>query len=286
MAIGSQSEVDPIHAARVAYARQVCAAAGLAPGSAIESALAAIPREQYVGPTPWRIVAPRGRARMTTSDPAALYQDVLISLGGSPALNPSLNNGQPSLHAMCLAALGIANGDHVIHVGAGTGYYTAILAMLVGESGRVDAYEIEPDLAERASANLAVFPQVEVHARSGVAPPLSACDVIYVNAAAAEPMPLWLDALRPNGRLLFPLAGRDGTGEMLLLTRRSQIEFAARFLSLIQFVPCIGAQNELASRALRAAFRRGGTAQVRRLIRNREPDSTCWLAGNGWWLGR
>jgi protein-L-isoaspartate(D-aspartate) O-methyltransferase len=282
MATGSQSEVDRIHAARVAYAQQVCAAAGLAPGSAIESALATIPREQYVGPAPWRIIAPRGRARIATSDPAALYQDVLVSLGGSPALN----NGQPSLHAMCLAGLDVTPGEHVIHVGAGTGYYTAILAMLAGGTGPIDAYEIEPDLAERARANLAAFPQVEVHARSGAAPPLPASDVIYVNAAAAEPMPLWLDALRVNGRLLFPLAARDGTGEMLLLTRRSEIEFAARFLSLIQFVPCIGAQSEQASRALRAAFRRGGSNLVRRLVRNREPDSTCWLAGDGWWLGR
>lgn len=277
----SQLEIDRLQAARAAYARNVCATAGVAPGSAIEAALAAISRERFVGPPLWTIVSPRGHARITSSDPTLLYQDVLVSLGGEPGLN----NGQPSLHAMCLEALHIRQGESAVHVGAGTGYYTAALATLVGESGRVDAYEIDLDLAERAAANLASFPQSHVHARSGAAPPLPACDLIYVNAAAAEPMAVWLDALKTGGRLLFPLAGRDGIGEMLLLTRQTASEYAARFLGPIQFVPCIGAQNEQADRALRSAFRRGRPPQIRRLIRNSQPDETCWLAGAGWWLG-
>jgi len=59
-------------------------------------------------------------------------------------------------------------------VGAGTGYYTAILAMLVGAGGHVDAYEIEADLAARAAANLSSLPQVSVHAQSALQPNLPA----------------------------------------------------------------------------------------------------------------
>jgi protein-L-isoaspartate(D-aspartate) O-methyltransferase len=173
----------------------------------------------------------------------------------------------------------------VVHVGAGTGYYTAVLALLVGETGVVDAYEIEPDLAERARANLAEFKQVEVHSRSGAVEPLPECDVLYVNAAAVEPLPVWLDALKPEGRLLFPLAADDGTGEMLLLTRQTADEYAARFLCPVQFVPCIGAQDEQAGRALQAAYLRGHQRNVRRLVRNNAPDPSCWLAGRGWWMG-
>lgn len=205
-----QAESGRLSQARSAYARQVCATAGITPGSGIEAALAAIPREQFVGPPPWQLVSNRGRIRTASSDPAVLYQDILVSLGGEPGLN----NGQPSLHALCLAALNIRPGDCAIHVGAGTGYYTAMLAALVGKTGCVDAYEIEPGLAARAGANLAQLHRVEMHSRSGAIAPLPACDILYVNAAAAEPLSIWLDALRPGGRVLFPLAGNSGAGEL------------------------------------------------------------------------
>jgi protein-L-isoaspartate(D-aspartate) O-methyltransferase len=281
MAPIEQSEAERLQTYRTAYARQVAAAAGISLGGEIEATLARLPRERFVGPPPWRILSGRGRLRTTSDDPAALYQDVLVSLGGEPGLN----NGQPSLHAMCLAALGPKHGDRVVHVGAGTGYYTAVLALLVGETGVVDAYEIEPDLAERARANLAEFNQVEVHSRSGAVEPLPDCDLLYVNAAAVEPLPVWLDALRPEGRLLFPLAADDGTGEMLLLTRKTETEYAAHFFCPVQFVPCVGAQDEKAGRALQAAFRGGHQRNVRRLVRNDAPERSCWLAGSGWWMG-
>jgi protein-L-isoaspartate(D-aspartate) O-methyltransferase len=281
MAPFEQNEAERLQAVRTAYARQVAAAAGIPPGGEIEAALARVPRETFVGPPPWRILSGRGRLRTTSDDPAVLYQDVLVSLGGEPGLN----NGQPSLHAMCLAMLGPERGNRVVHVGAGTGYYTAVLALLVSETGIVDAYEIEPDLAERARANLAEFSQVEVHSRSGAVEPLPECDILYVNAAAVEPLPVWLDALRPGGRLLFPLAADDGAGEMLLLTRKTDTEYAAGFLCPVQFVPCFGAQDEKAGRALQAAYRKGRQRNVRRLVRNYAPDQGCWLAGSGWWLG-
>lgn len=280
MALASHLEPDPLQLLRLGYAREISAAAGIPLEGRVAAAFASIPREKFVGPPPWRIVPPRRRGRFLSSDPAALYQDVLVALG----CEPGLNNGQPSLHALCLDALAPKLDEGAVHVGAGTGYYTAILAQLVGAAGRVDAYEIEPDLAARAAANLAEYELVTVHSRSGVDGPLPACDVIYVNAAAAEPVAAWLDALRPGGRLLFPLASRDGTGAMLLLTQGSETEYAARFLCDVQFVPCVGAQDEDAGKALHAAFRRKSWREVRRLIRDSAPDATCWLAGKGWWM--
>jgi protein-L-isoaspartate(D-aspartate) O-methyltransferase len=169
-------------------------------------------------------------------------------------------------------------------VGAGTGYYTTMLAMLVGETGWVDAYEIEPELAERARANLREFAQVAVHCRSGAEGPLPNCDVLYVNASATEPLAVWLDALQPEGRLLFPLAPKGGFGVMLLVTRQASGAYAARFLFSVEFIPCVGAQDRQAGRALAAAFRRGNWGEVRSLHRNDQPDESCWCAGRGWWL--
>jgi len=278
------SRTDRMEALRRLYARQIAALAGIdagtALGSGIVAALATIPREKFVAPPPWRIVSPRGRAVSSEDDPAALYQDILAPLG----VGQGLNNGQPSLHALCFQVLAPRTGESVVHVGAGTGYYTAMLAMLVGETGRVDAYEIEPELAQRAAANLAGFPQVAVHNRSGALAPLPDCDLLYVNAAAVEPLAVWLDALRPQGRLLFPLQSPGDIGGLLLVTRSAEVSYPARFLCGVQFVSCSGAQDAQAARALEAAFARGNWAQVRRLVRNDQPDENCWCAGRGWWL--
>jgi protein-L-isoaspartate(D-aspartate) O-methyltransferase len=43
-----------------------------------------------------------------------------------------------------------------VHIGAGTGYYTAILACLVGPSGKVTGIEVDASLAARATVQMAV----------------------------------------------------------------------------------------------------------------------------------
>ena len=152
-----------------------------------------------------------------------------------------------------------------MQIGAGAGYYTAILAELVGPTGRVIAYEIAPDIAARAAANLARYPQVEVRARSGVED-LPAADAIYVNAAASHPLRAWLDALKPGGRLVFPLQAAGSSGAMLIVTRPERGEaWPARLLTAVVFIPCEGAQDSEMGRRLDQAFRRGGQGRVRSL---------------------
>ena len=83
-----------------------------------------------------------------------------------------------------------------------------MLAQLTGPTGRVEAYEIETDLAWRAAENLRGMPWVKVHAGSGTVGPLPVCDALYVSAGATAPLTVWLDALRMGGRLLVS-AGRQ-----------------------------------------------------------------------------
>ncbi len=279
-----ESQAERLQARRRSYAQHITALAGMDPdigmGREIADALASIPRERFVTPPPWNIVSPEGNRYAVSDDPAILYQNVLVPL----SIGRGLNNGQPGLHAMCLNALTPKKGDSAVHVGAGTGYYTAVLAMLVGEAGKVDAYEIEQQLARQAAENLAEFPQVTVHSRSGAEGQLPPCDVLYVNAAAAEPLAVWLDALRPQGRLLFPLEPEGEAGQMLLVTKSADGSYPAQFLWGVQFVACVGAQDAQAARVLGAAFRKGNWSQVRQLCRNDQPDDSCWCAGRGWWL--
>jgi len=270
--------VDRLEAHRSFFASLITANAGLpVQDGRLATAFASTPRERFLGSGPWKVATAIGPIETPTDDPALLYQDIAVALReGGP------NNGQPTLHALCLAALKLQDGETVLHVGAGTGYYTAVLARLVGSAGAVFAYEIEPDLAQRAITSLADLPHVTVLARSGTEGPLLQADVIYVNAGAAFPLDLWLDALRPGGRLLFPLMPDRGAGGMLLLTRVSPERFKARLLCPALFLPCIGARDEEAARNLSAAFRREEV--VRSFHRHTAPDESCWCSGDGWWL--
>ena len=270
---------DRIARRRRAYAAEIARRAGIS-DPRIEAAFAAVPREDFAGSPPWRIGSGGLFGQSSSSDPARLYEDVLVAIDAERGIN----NGQPSLHAQSIAALELREGETVVQIGAGAGYYTAILAELVGPEGAVTAYEIEPDIAARAAANLARYPQVEVRARSGVED-LPQADAIYVNAAASHPLRAWLDALKVGGRLVFPLQAAGSSGAMLLVTRPQRGDaWPARFLLDVVFIACEGAQDPKVARKLNEAFRRGGSERVRSLRLGDAPSRTDWVRGDDWAL--
>jgi protein-L-isoaspartate(D-aspartate) O-methyltransferase len=276
--------MNRLEAHRNFFANLVTSAAGKQ-DSRVTAAFAATPRERFLGPGPWRVFVGGRYISTPSEDPAFLYQDVVVALSEEKRIN----NGQPALHAVSLTALNPSAGDTAIHIGAGSGYYTALLAHLVGPGGRVFAYEIDPELAARARTNLANLPNVVVHARSGAESPVADCDVCYVNAGTTMPLNSWLDALRPNGRLLFPLTpdgpgGSPAPGGMLLITRTGPEKFDASFIMPVLFVPCVGARDEETAARLAVAFKRGDMGKVRSLHRDVPVDDTCWCQGNGWWI--
>ena len=260
---------------RAAFAREVTARFGVR-DPRLEAAFATIPREAFLGPPPWLILGRGFPGTTATDDPADLYRDVLVVL--DPARG--INNGQPSLHAICLEALDLTARDHAIHIGAGTGYYTAIMAELAVS---VDAYEIESDLAAEARANLVGWPNVTEHAESATGRPLPRADAIYVSAGAARPDSFWLDALKDGGRLVFPLTVEDRWGAMLRVQRRGDA-FAARFLLDCGFIPCEGARDTSRDRALSEALATRDHAAVRSLTRVRPDETALWYEGDGWYL--
>jgi protein-L-isoaspartate(D-aspartate) O-methyltransferase len=219
-------------------------------------------------------------AETPSDDPIFIYQDVLVALDASRGLNI----GSPSAHAVWLAAVDIKTGETVIQVGTGTGYYSAVLAELAGKEGRIHAFEIDQDLAARAADNLKRWPQVDVHATSGIADNLPKADVVYVCAGITQPRWAWIDALRPGGRLLFPLQPASGLGGMLMITRSTRgLCWPARFVSRARFIPCEGKQDAASSPEMIEAFA-GQWADVKSFRIDEPQDETCWFAGDGWWL--
>src|SRR4051794_11861011 len=63
-------------------------------------------------------------------------------------------SSQPSTVATMLRLLEVPVGAHVLDVGAGSGWTTALLARLVGPGGRVLGLELDPQLAAWGAANV------------------------------------------------------------------------------------------------------------------------------------
>jgi len=102
----------------------------------IVDALATVPRERFLPNGPWQIrgVGDAGAAAGRLTDdahPRHVYHDVAIAI--DPGRN--LYNGQPSLIARWLADVGLDEGQRVIHIGCGTGYFTALIGHVVGRRG-------------------------------------------------------------------------------------------------------------------------------------------------------
>ncbi len=201
-----QTSSEDLKIVRRAYAKQISAAFGVT-DKGIEDAFAEVPREAFLGPGPWPIFRLwRDYAPTPTADPVYLYTDDLVGI----LPERHINNGQPSLHAHLLSQASLRPGEHVVHVGAGVGYYSAIMAHLAGPSGKVTAIEFDTELADRAAANCRSLPNVSVLQGDGSVVPFEPADVIYVNAGATRPANNWLDGLKEGGRLILPLTTDKG----------------------------------------------------------------------------
>jgi protein-L-isoaspartate(D-aspartate) O-methyltransferase len=272
---------------RAAYAKRITANA---PDDHVEAAFAHVPREDFLGPGPWPTFKGVGvYVPSPSADPVHLYTDDLIGI----IPERQINNGQPSLHALLLASAKPRPGEHVVHIGTGLGYYTAIMARMVGSAGRVTGIEFEPELAARAKANFAGAPNVTIVEGDGSSVPFDPADVIYVNAGATRPAGIWLDRLADGGRLILPLTTTKGftlpdddrmatRGSVFRIERRGD-DYLAKWISPVAIFPCAGARDETSERALAAALEGGRWREVTRLYRHNDiPPERCFLKAPGW----
>lgn len=259
------------------YAR-LMAAASKSSDPRVERIFELVPREAFLPPPPWKVMVGERYFETPSANPAYVYQNNLIALDAERGIN----NGEPFLHAAWIGAVAPQPGESVTHVGAGTGYYTAILSMLVLPGGRVHAVEIEEKLAAAARTNLAPFENVTVATGNAVVLPLEPSDVIYVNAGVVAPPTQWLRALRPGGRLLFPWRPSQ-TVALAALVTRSAAGFALKPLMPAWFIPCIGA-SEASEGSTPPDRSQAWRSRSIRLTSQQAPDETATAVYQDLWF--
>jgi len=162
----------------------------------------------------------------------AAYRDEPIPIGHRQVTT------QPSLSARMVEGLRLAGGEHVLEIGTGLGFQTALLARLAASVVSIERW---PDLAGQARRNLARqgIRNAEVLAGDGSRglPDRAPYDAILVSAAFPQvPAPLAAQ-LRDGGRLVQPI-GPGGNEQVVLFERaaaglqRRQVLTLARFVRL------------------------------------------------------
>jgi protein-L-isoaspartate(D-aspartate) O-methyltransferase len=268
------------------YAEEIQTVAALR-SQALVRALASVPREQFLGPGPWKLcsldfgASPTPSYRQTESaDPKHLYHNILVSLDETR----HLNNGHPSTLAAWIDVLEIKEGDRVFHLGAGVGYYTALMAEIAGPRGSVTAAEVDSDLAARARMNLAGWKNVEVFSGDGTQHDPGPVDAIFVNAGVTHPSALWLDRLNDSGRLLYPLTfeapGFPGGRGCMLLVKRDGDVYSARCVGFAMIYSCTSLREPELNAALTKLISAGKVFSARSLRRDpHAADESCLVHG-------
>ncbi|MGH9440140.1 MAG: protein-L-isoaspartate O-methyltransferase family protein, partial [Terriglobia bacterium] len=205
-----------------------------------------------------------GLGYSTTENPRDLYHNALVALDA----DRYLNNGQPSAVARWIDALDLKPGDRVYHLGCGVGYYTAIMAEVVGSGGGVIASEVDAGLAARAQENLSAYPNASVHVGDGAAFDPRECDAIFINAGVTHPHPLWLERLSQQGRLVLPLTftvdsdNIGGSGIVAKITREHSA-FPVRVVTFVGIYSCTSVRDPEMNASLLKAMKTKALFKIR-----------------------
>jgi len=164
----------------------------------------------------------------------AAYRDEPIPIGHGQVTT------QPSLSARMIEGLRLADSDHVLEIGTGLGFQTALLARLAAEVVSIERW---PELANQARRNLARhgIRNADVLAGDGSRglPDRAPYDAILVSAAFPEvPAPLAAQ-LRVGGRLVQPI-GPGGQEQVVLFERSAAGLQPLQVLTLARFVRLYG----------------------------------------------
>jgi protein-L-isoaspartate(D-aspartate) O-methyltransferase len=167
------------------------------------------------------------------------YEDTSLPIGlGQTISKPSVVARMLSiLHEGGRARLSGTLG-RVLEVGTGCGYQTALLARMARQVISVE--RLKP-LHDKARANLGEARAGHIRLVYGDGrlghPPNAPYDSIIAAAGGSDLPGAWLEQLADGGRLVAPLQGRPGGGQVLLVVDRHGDEFRRSTHEAVHFVP-------------------------------------------------
>jgi protein-L-isoaspartate(D-aspartate) O-methyltransferase len=161
------------------------------------------------------------------------YDDAALPIGSGQTIS------QPYVQARYLELIGLTGREKVLEIGTGSGYQTALLALL---ASMVFSVERVPHLAQSARTALgnAGIRNVTVLVGDGTLGwrPFAPYDAILVSAASPEiPSPL-VEQLAEGGRMVIPLG--DRASQVLTVVERHGDEVRTRTVADVRFVPLVG----------------------------------------------
>ncbi len=185
---------------RRAFARQMVTVAAVADHSRLEAAFAEVPTRSFPRP---RTVAHGGRDRcVRLSDVPARPRYGLSGCAFRVTTGKKSQQRQPVASCPTGSPRSIlGRGNRIVHIGAGSGYYTAILSHLTGPKGHVIGVEFDPALAEIARRNLAAYPNVTIvqGRRALLGQNGRRTESTSISAYRARPRPGLMDSSRAGG---------------------------------------------------------------------------------------
>ncbi len=194
---------------------------GVLTGPRVEKAMLAVPRHLFVPP------ALRDEA----------YVDAPLPIGMGQTISA------PHMVAIMTELLDVRPGHRVLEIGTGSGYQAAILAHLVGDTGKVYTVERIPELAEQARERfrtLGLDKRIEVVVGDGSRglPEHAPYDRILVTCGAPRIPPPLLEQIGDGGKILVPEGGRYYQQLAVYTFEKGRLK--RKVVEDVMFVPLVG----------------------------------------------
>lgn len=184
--------------------------------------------------------------------PSIAYADAPQSISCAATISA------PHMHAMALQLLNdhLPPGATALDVGAGSGYFAACMAALVGPTGRVVAIEHAPQLTQFAQENLdsftAAIPSqktcpITVRTADGRlgAEDYAPFTAIHVGAAAPNVPPALVSQLAPNGAMVIPIGPAHGSQRLDVISKDAAGNVSQRTVCHVRYVPLCDLDRQL-----------------------------------------
>jgi protein-L-isoaspartate(D-aspartate) O-methyltransferase len=131
------------------------------------------------------------------------YEDIPLPIGYGQTIS------QPYTVAFMLELLEPKQNQQILDIGSGSAYTSALLAKIIGQNGRVDAYEIIKALIDNAKKNLKNYPDFNINfylSKDKIIEKINKkYDRILVSAASDNIPSNLIDILKINAKLVIPV---------------------------------------------------------------------------------